>query len=146
VVVSRHIGSLLGKGARGLVWGLFRDPSFLYREATMGALARVLAVFCLLVLGAHFLRGGSLLLVTICVGLCALVFVPWRWAIGIVQVVLVLGAAEWLFTIYGMVGERQAEERAWARAAAILLTVGALHLVAAVLLGRRKVLGNGTGT
>jgi len=65
-------------------------------------------VLSLVVLGAHFLRDGNSILVGTAVVLIALLFVRKPWVARLLQVVLVLGALEWLHTLYGLVQMRTA--------------------------------------
>lgn len=70
-------------------------------------LLRLLPVLLsLVVLGAHFYRAGSTVLVGLVVVVLALLAVRRRWAVRIVQVVLFLGAIEWLMTTAQLVFER----------------------------------------
>jgi hypothetical protein len=60
----------------------------------------------LLVLGAHFLRAGNLVLVGAALVLVGLLGVRRRWAARSVQVALLLGAAEWVRTLARLVASR----------------------------------------
>ena len=84
-------------------------------------------VLSLLVIAAHFLRAGQLLLVALALGSVGLVFVRRVWAARVLQVALALGALEWLRTLAALVAERRADGRPFVRMAAIL---GAVSLVA----------------
>ena len=53
-------------------------------------------VVSLLVLGAHFLRGGSVIFVALSTVALALLGVRRRWAVRVVQTILLLGAVEWV--------------------------------------------------
>ena len=97
------------------------------------ALYFVPIVLSLLVLGAHFLRDGSMVLVVACLTLVALLFVRRIWAARIVQGVLVLGALEWLWTLYGLVQVRAALDQPYVRMSVILGTVAAVTLASALL-------------
>jgi len=63
-------------------------------------------VLSLLVLAAHFLRAGNLLLVVMSLGLIGLLFVPRAWAARTVQIALQLGAIEWLWTLSRLASAR----------------------------------------
>ena len=86
------------------------------------------AVLSLLVIAAHFLRAGQLLLVALALAAIGLVFVRRAWSARVLQVALALGALEWVRTIAVLVNERRAEGRPFARMAVIL---GVVALVAA---------------
>lgn len=85
-------------------------------------------VLSLLVMAAHFLRGGQLLLVALALGAVGLVFVRRAWAARLLQVALLLGALEWVRTLAVLVNERRADGRPFVRMAVIL---GVVALVAA---------------
>jgi hypothetical protein len=63
-------------------------------------------VLSLVVLGAHVYRAGSTVLVGLVLVVLALLAVRRPWAVRVVQVVLVLGAIEWLMTTAELVFER----------------------------------------
>ncbi len=65
----------------------------------MIALQLLPVVLSLLVLGAHFLRAGNLVLIAAALVLLALLAVRRPWAARVVQVALVLGALEWMRTL-----------------------------------------------
>jgi hypothetical protein len=65
-------------------------------------------VLSLVVLGAHFLRDANHLGVATAVTLIGLLFVKRPVAARVVQVALVLGALEWVWTIYDLVQVRTA--------------------------------------
>jgi hypothetical protein len=83
------------------------------------------AALSLLVLGAHFRRGGHLLPVVAVFALLGLLFVRRRWAARAVQAALLLGALEWVRTTLALVGERASMGLPYGRMAAILLAVAA---------------------
>lgn len=56
-------------------------------------------VICLLVLGAHFLRAGNVVLVIPVFAALVLLGVRRPWAARLVQAVLLLGAIEWVRTL-----------------------------------------------
>ncbi|HET9652443.1 MAG TPA: hypothetical protein VFP36_09635, partial [Usitatibacter sp.] len=68
-------------------------------------------ILSLLVLAAHFLREGGLLLVVACIALMLLL--AWRrpWVPRVVQAALALGTLEWLRTAVILVQERMADGR-----------------------------------
>jgi hypothetical protein len=90
-----------------------------------------------LVLAAHFLRGGSLLLVVASLALSLLLLVRRSWAVKTTQVVLILAAIEWVFTAQAVIQARIEEDRDWHRSAIILLSVAAFNLFAAALFQTR---------
>ncbi len=92
----------------------------------MTALLLAPAVLSLLVLGAHFLRGGQLVLVVLTLVLVGLLSVRRPWAARAAQVALLLGACEWVRTTAALLGRRMQEGEPWVRMVVIL---GAVALV-----------------
>jgi len=82
---------------------------------------RLIPVFLsALLLAAHFFRAGVYPLVAAALALPFVLVIPRRWSARGVQVVLVLGAAEWVRTAWVLVAARQADGRPWTRMAIIL--------------------------
>ena len=77
-------------------------------------------ILSFLLLAAHFYRAGSSLLTGLCVAGLALLFVRKTWVPRLFQVLLVLGALEWLRTLYFFAAVRIAYEQPWIRLALIL--------------------------
>jgi hypothetical protein len=95
-------------------------------------------VLSLLLLAAHFLRSGSLLLVGALVLMVALVPVRRAWAARALQVTLVLGTLEWLRTLFVLVSSRMQAGEPVTRLAAILGGVAAVTALSAwVFRGKR---------
>ena len=104
----------------------------------MNFLLTLPAVLSLIVLGAHFYRAGQWPLTLLCAGLLALLAVPRAWAARAVQIALVLGAVEWVWTTVGFVQQRMALGAPWTRLAIILGAVAAFALLAAALFQTRR--------
>ena len=79
-----------------------------------------------LLLGAHFFRGGQLVLVLICCAAPMLLLLRRTWATRMLQVLLIVGALEWLRTAFLIRAIRIEEGRDWRRMAIILGSVAAL--------------------
>lgn len=92
-----------------------------------------------LLLGAHFLRAGSLLLVVLPLCVVALLALHRTWTRRLAQVVLVLGAFEWLRTLLGIAQLRAALGQPWLRMALILGAVALFTALSALLLEHRRV-------
>ena len=92
-----------------------------------------LIVLSLVVLGAHFLRDGNTPFVAACLILIGLL--PLRRALiaRLVQVALVLGTVEWLWTLYRLVEMRIALDQPYTRMTLILFVVAAITFSAALL-------------
>ncbi|MBT8103259.1 MAG: hypothetical protein KJO95_09840 [Gammaproteobacteria bacterium] len=90
-------------------------------------------VLSLIVLGAHFLRDATYFGVAASVGLIGLLFVKRPGAARVVQVALVLGAVEWVWTIYSLVQVRMAMGMPATRMMLILGVVAATTALSAGL-------------
>ena len=73
-----------------------------------------------LVLAAHFLRAGNLVLLLASLFLVTLIFVRRPWAARLIQLGLLLGALEWLWTLVFLVGARRQSGQPFIRLAVIL--------------------------
>jgi hypothetical protein len=76
-----------------------------------------------LLLAAHFLRGQGYVLVAICLLAPLLLLLRRRWMPWVIQILLLLGALEWLATMVALINQRQQEGRDWHRMAIILGSV-----------------------
>ena len=90
-------------------------------------------VLSLVVLGAHFLRYGNSIGVVAALILIALLFVRRSWVARLMQVVLVLGALEWLRTMYEIAQIRALHGQPYGRMLVILGIVAAVALCSALL-------------
>lgn len=96
----------------------------------------VVPALALLLLAAHFFRGGLVTLTVMSLGLVGLLFVQWNWALRALQVALALGSLEWLRTAWSLASQRAAAGQPYARMLLILGVVATITVVAAVLAGR----------
>jgi hypothetical protein len=76
-------------------------------------------------LGAHFLRAGLTPLALVIVLFPAVLLLRRAWVARLTQVVLALGAIEWVRTTLGLVAERRELGQSWSRLAVILGLVAA---------------------
>ncbi len=90
-------------------------------------------VLSLVVLGAHFMRYDNSIGVAGSAVLIALLFVRQEWVARLMQVILVLGALEWLRTLYELAQVRVALGQPYVRMIVILGLVAAVTLCAALL-------------
>ena len=90
-------------------------------------------VLSLLVLGAHFLRYGNFIGVGGAIVLIGLLFFRRSWVARLMQVVLVLGAVEWVHTLYQLAHVRGMTGQPVARMALILGVVATVTFVSALL-------------
>lgn len=96
------------------------------------------AVLSLLVLGAHFYRRGDLLFVGLALLLLGFFFVRRRWAAGVLQIALVLGAAEWLRTLLVLARFRADLGLPYSRLIVILGAVAAVALLSLLAFRSRR--------
>ena len=87
----------------------------------------------LVVLGAHFMRYGNSIAVLGLAGLIALLLVRQPWVARLMQVVLILGALEWIRTLYELAQVRAALGQPYTRMVVILGVVAAVTFCSALL-------------
>ncbi len=87
---------------------------------------------CLL-LAAHFSRNEIMLLTLVSLALPFLLLVRRPWVPRLFQVLLVVGALEWIRRLIALALERQGAGEAWVRMAAILGMVAALTASSALV-------------
>ena len=100
------------------------------------------AVLSVVVLAAHFLRDGSMVLVGLTLLSPLLLLIPSRLGVRLLQTVLAIGFLEWVHTSWLLASMRQAAGMPWARMMLILGTVALFTLVSALVLeglARRRV-------
>lgn len=94
----------------------------------------VLYVIVSWLVAAHFLRSGSLILMTLCLVTPLLFLLRRHWSLLLLQGMAYAAAAIWLVTAWQVVAERRFFGQPWLRAAAILLAVAAVSALAGMLL------------
>ena len=90
-------------------------------------------VLSLIVLAAHFLRGGCLPVAVGVLALLALLAVRRPWVPRLLQVVLTLGALEWIRALVTLAMQRADQGEPYLRMALILGAVAAVTLASAFL-------------
>jgi len=98
-----------------------------------------LYVVAALLIAAHFLRGGSLIGVAVCLAAPLLFLVRRRWSLLALQALAFAAAGIWLATAWQIAAERTLFGEPWVRAAAILIAVAAVSILAGSLLSAGKV-------
>lgn len=98
-----------------------------------------LFVVAALLLGAHFLRAGSLALVALCVAAPLLFFWRQRWSLILLQLLAYCAAATWIAAAIQLVQLREQLGQPWTVAAIILGSVALLTLLAGLLLNSRAI-------
>ena len=99
----------------------------------MVVLALLPAILSYLVLAAHFMRGGHLILAGLCLALLVALAFPKRRLAVVAQVSLLLAAAEWVRTLVLLLEERRSLGEPYLRMALILGGVAVLTLASAFL-------------
>lgn len=90
-------------------------------------------VLSLLVLGAHFLRTGNMVLVAAALAPVVLLGVRRRWAARVIQLVLVIGAVEWIRTLVALAAARAEAGQPLIRLCLILGGVALLTALSALV-------------
>jgi hypothetical protein len=91
-----------------------------------------LPFLALLLLAAHFVHAGMWPIAVACVAATALVWIGRPWAARALQALLALGAIEWVLTAVMIAQMRVAHQQPYMRMLAILGTVAAFTLLAAL--------------
>jgi len=87
----------------------------------------------LALLGAHFHRAGNWPLLAGCAALIALLALPRAWVARLVQLCLLAGALEWVWTAMLLIQQRQVLGQPWTRLALILGAVALLTAASALV-------------
>ncbi len=95
-------------------------------------------IFSFGLLAAHFSRAGIFPLMIICLALPLLLFIKKRWVARSIQVLLVLGAAEWIRTMMGYIEIRKSIGDDWTRLAIILIVVALLTALSGLVFRGKK--------
>ncbi len=103
----------------------------------MNFLRLVPVILSTLVLGAHFFRGGNLLVLAVVVGFLVLLLVRRSWVAWAYQALLLFGAAEWIRTLVEIMRRRQAMGEPWTRMAIILGVVAVITAASALVFRSR---------
>jgi hypothetical protein len=99
----------------------------------MNLLLLLAPILSLLVLGAHYLRAGSLLLVATALALVACLIPRRPWVPRLVQAALLLGAVEWIRTLVLFAGERMRAGEPYVRLVIILGSVAIVSAASALV-------------
>ena len=96
-------------------------------------------VVSFLLLAAHFLRQGNLVVVGVCLVLPAFLLVRRPWVTYLLSFALLLGGIEWLRTLLAIASRRQMIGDPWERMVAILGAVTSLTLFSILVFLNKKV-------
>ncbi len=100
----------------------------------MRVLRFVPAILSVIVLAAHFLRDGSMVVVALTLLSPLLMLIPTRLGVRLFQGVLLFGFAEWVRTSWLLASMRDAAGMPWTRMAIILGSVALFTLISVILL------------
>lgn len=103
-------------------------------------------ILSFLLLAAHFYRAGQILLVLVSLCLLLLLILRQSWVPRVIQVALLLGAAEWLHTLFKIIQVRMAYEMPWTRLGLILGGVALFTLMSALVFQGRSLRQRYCGT
>lgn len=90
-------------------------------------------VLSFIMLAAHFSRYNMQLLALISLLLPFLLFVKRRWAARVIQIILLAGTAEWIFSLFNYINIREFYGQDWTRLAVILSGVALFTLLSALI-------------
>ncbi|MCF6183566.1 MAG: hypothetical protein L3J56_02875 [Bacteroidales bacterium] len=90
-------------------------------------------ILSFLLIAAHFSRAGSNILAATALLIPGLLFIKKSWVARIVQIYLVLGAAEWVRITFKYIDIRKQIGQDWTRLAVILIVVALFTLLAALI-------------
>lgn len=95
-------------------------------------------ILSLILLAAHFYRAGQVVVTALCLALPLLLLLRKSWVPRLFQVLLVLGALEWLRALYGFAAMRIAFGEPWTRLALILGAVALFTGLSGLVFRNRK--------
>jgi hypothetical protein len=98
-----------------------------------------LYIVAALLLGAHFLRAGNLVMVGLCLVAPLLFLWRQRWSLILLQVLAYGAAATWIMAAIRLVELRQRLGQPWTVAVLILGTVALFTLLSGLLLNSRAI-------
>jgi len=99
----------------------------------MNAFKLVPVILSFLLLGAHFMRAQFYPLVVVSLVFPGVLLVKRWWAARLVQIVLVLGALEWIRTLLVLASQRRQAGQPWTRLAIILAVVAVFTACSALV-------------
>lgn len=104
----------------------------------MGLRISLYAIAALL-LGAHFLRAGNVLMMALCVAAPLLFLWRKRWSLLLLQILAYGAALTWIAVAYQLMELRQRSGQPWTVAAIILGSVALFTFAAGLLLNSRAI-------
>jgi len=104
----------------------------------MNALRLSPVILSFLLLAAHFYRAGHVVLAALCIAMLLLLLIRKAWIPRLFQVVLLLGALEWLRSLYFFAAMRIAWDQPWTRLAIILGAVAIFTALSGLVFRSKK--------
>ena len=105
----------------------------------MNLLRLIPVILSFLLLAAHFYRSGLVVPAAICVALLLLLIFRKPWVPKLFQLLLVLGALEWLRSLYYFAAMRIAWDQPWTRLAIILGAVALFTALSGLVFNNKAV-------
>ena len=105
----------------------------------MNVLKLIPVILSLLLLAAHFYRSGQIVLAVACVAMLFVLFFRKSWVPRLFQLLLVLGALEWLRSLYYFAAMRIAWDQPWTRLAIILGAVALFTALSGLVFNNKAV-------
>ncbi len=99
----------------------------------------VLIILSSVLLSAHFLREGEILLTAAYLFLPLLLLIKRRWVLIVLQIFTYGGVLVWFYTLYVLINERMSLGIPWVRMAIILAVVIIITLISGLLLNSKVV-------
>jgi len=90
-------------------------------------------ILSLIILAAHFSRSDLSELMLMCIVMPFLLFIKNAWVVRLIQIILVLGAIEWIRALYNYTSERIAYGESWTRLAIIIGIVALFTALSALV-------------
>ena len=98
----------------------------------------ILLIISYLLLAAHFLREGEMILTIACLFIPFLLFIKKRWSLTVVQIFTYGGVLVWIQTLFLLVNARLNMGESWMRMAIILGVIILLTLTSGLLLNSNQ--------
>ena len=105
----------------------------------MNVLKLIPVILSFLLLAAHFYRSGQIVLAVACVAMLFVLFFRKSWVPRLFQLLLVLGALEWLRSLYYFAAMRIAWDQPWTRLAIILGAVALFTALSGLVFSNKAV-------
>ena len=105
----------------------------------MNVLRLIPVILSFVLLAAHFYRSGLVVPAAICVALLLLLIFRKPWVPKLFQLLLVLGALEWLRSLYYFAAMRIAWDQPWTRLAIILGAVALFTALSGLVFNNKAV-------